>query len=126
MDMEQLKKMHGVWHAFQERFMNKDGSFKDSGYSLNCDIGDWVEGNKQWKDQLHLIRCDDQDYTGSFILLIVHENETNFHGTTLITLPQHGGKNSIMFLYPDHAKSLVDSLNKIKNINGDKLDGTED
>lgn len=84
-----------------------------NGYELMVEVEEWAKG---WPDDVQIVHCDDDIHTSSSLVLIEHKNRDNsdFHGTTIIFIPQNNGNPSVMFLYENHLKSLVDALTNIK------------
>jgi hypothetical protein len=116
------KDVHLVWHEFvnhfKEQVMFDDSQFpverwKLIGYDLMKAVEPWAKG---WPDDVQIVRCDDNIHTSSQLVIIQHRTRDNsvYHGTTIVFIPQNDGDPSVMFLYEHHLNSLADALSNIK------------
>jgi len=105
------KTIHTLFHRFHERFMTFDGDgymgsdFKFHGYDLMQKVEKFVRYNPSCA----LIHCDDNLHCGSYILLIPHELDKEYWGTTVVNIPQYGIP-TCLFLYPYHLEQMLVSL----------------
>jgi hypothetical protein len=130
---------HKVWDKF-ERFLNDNfgeelnetfdnhiiseeypngifGKFSNSsevlkrlvGYEALVKIEDFI---KKEVPEIKIVHCDDNDYTGSTILLIPHPN----HGITVMFIPQCSMVQNTFFLYENRYAKLMKELAKMKKV----------
>lgn len=127
------KNVHYVWHNFMKYMKRWYGSlytgwiwrkgrlkkgkrkyrqFESSqmvGYQAMCRVARYAKD----KDDIFVTRCDDSWHMGSDIVLISHECEDDFMGTTMILVPQNKRDINQVFLYPEHVKGLIKVLQEL-------------
>jgi len=74
-----------------------------------CKIEKYI---KSHCSEIRIIRCDDESYSGSILLLIPHPN----HGITVMFIPQCTSIQNQFFLYSGHFKQLLQNLSEMKEI----------
>ena len=133
------KNVHYIWHSFMD-YMKKwyynlvpgfsiktmkstkrkykcfDVS-KMVGYKAMCRIAKYAKN----KENIFITSCDDSWHMGSDIVLITHECEDRFMGTTMIFVPQCKTDINQVFLYPHHVDDLIKCLQEIKKRNETKV-----
>ena len=105
--------IHRVWHDFTKRFMtnNGPGSFKGKGWPLMKEVEKWA---KKFPNDVRIVSCDDNHFTGSSIVVIDHKSTVEWMGATCVVIPQCGGPPCEFFLYPHHANEMLAALRGIK------------
>jgi hypothetical protein len=105
-------RIHKLYHAFMKRFMDGTLTFKGQGYELSQRIERWAKHHPEVKQ----VRCDDSYHAGSDLFLIPHATDREYHGTTVVYVPQCTGEKPIeFFLYPvGHHEPLQRALADIK------------
>lgn len=99
----QTNKMHKLGHAVRKVIENNPGPLA---YEKPL-------STKQFKDVI-VVGVDDDYHASSDLLLIPHENDEQYWGTTVWYMPQCTGEAPIaFFLYEGHAKQLYTELGKI-------------
>ena len=103
--------IHGVWYKFVEKFMTPNGGFKYNGYDfMKC-----IERFVKKVPEIEILRCDDSAQASSYLVLIPHQTKAEFHGTTVVYIPQCTSEPpTSFFLYPNHTKNLIKKLQKIE------------
>lgn len=125
------KNVHTTWHNFcdymkkwyytkshgwkknltpSKRFYKSFESQKMVGYSAMCRIEKYAKD----KEDIFISSCDDGSFMTSDVVLITHEDEKKFMGTTLILVPQSKQDINQIFLYPCHLNSLIEKLTEIQ------------
>lgn len=101
--------IHRVWHDFAKRFMDNEGrTFKGAGHTFMARVNRWA---KKYPDDVVIVGCDDAYYASSDLVLIEHKTETDYHGITVVYMPQCTGESPIaFFLYPGHRDGLLSAL----------------
>lgn len=120
---QQIKEMtrrssaiHRVWHAFQRKFFEKANghTWKWTGYNLMCKIERWA---KKYPKDIFSAGIDDSHHAGSDIYFILHRDGKKNWGTTVIVITQCDGQPPCeYFMYPGHAKGIIDILKKINKM----------
>jgi len=131
MKYDEDTKIHHVWYAFcdhmkkwyygLEPFFKKDfteskGKFryfdtKDfSGYDAMCRAEKYASKHKE----IIVVGCDDAVFASSDIVLVPHEDNDGYWGTTVLFIPQCTTDKGQFFLYPNHLNNLLEVLQKIK------------
>lgn len=102
-----IKQIHSIWHSYlklQEK--NKD----KIGY-------DYIKIVEKWAKKypsVQIVTCDDSCHATSRLVLIPHEIEDEYWGTSVVYMPQCTEEKSIdFFLYPHHCSDLLKHLNDI-------------
>lgn len=132
--IEESYDIHELWHKFcdylQKYYYNmvkrttyKKGKFgqtkrkykhldisKVTGYDAMCRVGRFAEDNPN----IRIVGCDDSHHCGSDIVLIPHEDNKKYWGTTVLFIPQCTNEKNIFFLYPEHLDNLIEELKKIQ------------
>jgi len=127
--------IHRVWHDFsnkftmiirikgkptkigKKKFYPREERWRWTGYDLMVRVEKWA---KKYKNDVTIVRCDDNYHAGSKMVLIQHRKQHNaeYMGTSIVFIPQCTGENpSRIFLYPDHHDSLIKALKEIKRRN---------
>lgn len=122
MNAELLKTadVHKLYHKFIKHFQVETGKgfkWKYTGYELMKKVKRWAQNNPQVK----VIYCDDDIYCSSYLVFIPHQNNDpqsvdHYHGTTVIFISQTNDFPTVFFLYPHHARNVVDTLKEIKAV----------
>lgn len=120
MTPEQTEEMHRTWHSFQKEFKENGGWKYDDNDSLMDAICLWAD--KQDPINFSFVSCDDSYHTSSDLILIHHiwteEVTKHWWGTTVVFIAQCDGQPPAeFFLYPGHAKYLMNSLGKVMELN---------
>lgn len=134
MKIKKEENVHYVWHSFcnymkrwyydicsgwkikngkivpSKRKYKYFNSSKMVGYQAMCRVARYSKD----KDGIFITGCDDNSHMGSDIVLITHECEDNFMGTTMILMPQSKQEINQVFLYPEHVDGLIKILEEIK------------
>lgn len=119
MSKSQEDKIHALWHKFAKKFMDQNERFHLSGYELITE----VEKFTKRYPQIQTIRCDDRYFASSDLVLIPHENDTEYMGTTVVYIPQCAPDSpTTFFLYPNHVDYLLKGL-KVVQKNSKKKPG---
>jgi hypothetical protein len=101
--------IHKLFHKFLKEFAaDATGRFKWSGWELMQKICKFAERHPE----CILLPCDDNYHASSDTLLIPHEDEYEYWGTTAIIVPQNGEPVEI-FMYPDELKLWQQALVKL-------------
>lgn len=118
--------IHKVSHAFDRKFMKavkvgklikfcgkkiqpKKAVWRWKGYELMKRVEKYVKTHPE----ILVAGVDDDYFASSDLVLIPHnDEETNrYFGTSVLYVPQCTGEDPVrFFLYPDHARNLVDAL----------------
>ncbi len=106
LDAKRGAHIHTLFHRFQSKFWDESAhQYKLRGYKFMVAVEQFARHNLS----VVLCQCDDSAHTGSLIVLIPHETEDEYWGTTVVTIPQHD-EPSEMFLYPHHLKGVLSAL----------------
>lgn len=103
--IKQLDKTHSLYHKVVERLKNLEGEKA---------IEEAEKLEKKYEGHVQLVPCDDDAHASSGLLLVDHENDDHYWGTSVIYLPQVMGKRETFFLYPHHRNWLMNALKTIK------------
>lgn len=104
-------KLHTLWHSFTKRFYNKEGTaYLYRGF----DFMERVQRFAQRHEEIILIGCDDSNHTSSLIVLIPHQHEGEYWGTTVVCIPQTGGDPIDLFFYDHNVNDMLVALRAIK------------
>ena len=116
---QKTKEMHKVFHSFQKEFWDENRNWK-------LDTDDLIEAIERWAKKqepgnVDFCSCDDSYHMSSDLVMIHHiwtdqEKKKNWWGTTVILITQDGQAPAEFFLYPGHAKGLIDCLSKLYKI----------
>ena len=104
----QIRKLHRIYWAFKKKFVNDDGTFVYQGYDFSRKV---VKFAKKYPE-ITITSCDDSMHMSSDLVLIPHENDKEYCGTTVVYIPQ-AGEPAELFLYKHHTNDLVEVLSKI-------------
>jgi hypothetical protein len=110
--------VHKISHDFQKKFKKHDEStgrcgFKWKGWQLMEKVRKWA---KKYPSVM-IVRCDDDYFAGSDLVLIPHENDYSYMGTSVNYIPQCTGEEAItFFLYPHHRHGLAGALAVLKKL----------
>lgn len=109
------KDVHAVWHDFVRRFRpGDDRKWKDVGYSLMEKVRRWAS---KYPDDVRLSHVDDEFFSNSMFILVEHQAEAQYMGTSVVYIPQCTGENPIVFfLYPGDRKQLISELGVINRL----------
>ena len=77
------------------------------GYEAMTKIRNYAKKNPE----IRIVGCDDSVHASSMIVLIPHPTM----GITMMFIPQCTGVQNEMFLYPNHYKMLLDTLNEMRD-----------
>lgn len=113
MSTKRADSVHYVWHAFAEKFLNKDGTWKYTGYDFIGKVERWA---KYYPNDVIVSYSDDDSYMSSTVLYITHKTKTAYHGTTILPISQNGNVPVRTFLYPSHHNQMIDALLKIRKM----------
>lgn len=115
--------LFGEWQDIQlfpngKKFKHRDFNELEfnnriAGYEVLCKIEKYV---KRYCPEIKIVRCDDDSYSGSDILLIPHPT----HGITVLFIPQCTTIQNKFFLYQGHYNSLLKALKEMKYVYKDK------
>lgn len=127
-------KIHSKWHKFQ-KFLEKnfyspdivrEVEIKNFGVKTKHKIFDEVALSRRIvgheamtkirnyakkNPEIRIVGCDDSAFASSMIVLIPHPKM----GITMMFVPQCTGVQNEMFLYPNHYKMLLDTLNEMRD-----------
>jgi len=103
-------KIHVLYHRFAKLYIGENGELKVKGWALMKKARLFVRNHPECL----LTTCDDNLHCSSSILLIPHESETEFWGTTAVIIPQCG-EPTIVFFYP---RCMTDLLNAARMLSG--------
>lgn len=109
--------LHAVYHRVCKRLEGLDG-FEA--------IEEAEKLAKKYKAHVQLVGCDDDAHSSSSLLLVDHENEDHYMGTSVIYLPQCMGTRATFFLYPGDREELINALKIVrrKTLAREKTDGS--
>lgn len=137
--MENITKIHGTYHRFQNWLIKNYGSdlysewkkqkvkqpngryktFKYRQYN-EWELSKRLSGYeviskiekyiKRNSREIKIVHCDDTYYAGSIILLIPHPT----HGITVMFIPQLTSIQNEFFLYGNHYEELLEKLKELK------------
>jgi len=125
--------IHRVWFDFERRFFKfKEVSFKAAdpnkpgrkktyksrvqdgwkldGWKLIQAIERWA---KKRPDDVCSAVVDDSSYSGSRLFFVAHRNGRDYHGTTVVYVPQDGYGAGHFFMYPSHRQGVADALREV-------------
>lgn len=102
-------KIHHIWHRFVKRFKPDGINWGKKGHDLMCAVERWARKYPSIK----LVACDDYCHAGARLVLIPHEKNDEYWGTTVIFLQQFGDPAEF-FLYPWHHESLLKEMMQIQ------------
>jgi hypothetical protein len=102
---KQLNKTHAVCHKVCKRL---DGL---GGYEA---IEEAEKLAKKYKGRVQYVGCDDDAHASSALLLVDHENDKAYMGTSVIYLPQCRGTKATFFLYPNDRDALATALEIVR------------
>lgn len=112
--------IHGIWHDFVYNFLDcKEGwdpytiKWKWTGHRLMKRIQKWA---RKYPDDVVISVCDDAIYTTSYQVLVAHRTVSDWHGMSIVSVPQLTGKPCIMFMYPRNARDLAAGMEKLQSI----------
>lgn len=106
--------VHAVWHDFERRFINRDGTYRLKGWGMMRAAERW---GGRFPDDVRIVRVDDSCFSSSILILIEHKTKDRYMGTSMVVVPQCSGEPPVqMFLYPNHCQGLVAALNEIGTV----------
>lgn len=108
-DWKAAGRLHTLWHKFCHKFGGPD-EWKKEGYDLSNSVTEWAIKRHP---EILVTRCDDTYFSSSDIVLIPHQNESEFMGTTFLYIPQNSGTPATGFLYPNHIVGLIEALKRM-------------
>ena len=97
--------LHKIAHEYSRKFE------KYVGYELMKRVRSWAVKHPSVK----LVVVDDSFFTSSLLVLIPHENEYDYMGTTVVFIPQNGVPVEF-FLYERHLQNLQLALKAISKL----------
>jgi len=66
------------------------------------------------RDHVRIVPVDDDVFATSVLVLVDHRNDQEYMGTSVLFIPQCGGSSARFFLYPNHRRALLRSLQDIE------------
>ena len=111
--------IHAVYHEFSEILEILQDKHN---YSI-IEMAD--EFTEVYHEDTQLVPVDDEAHCGSSLVLIDHENDREYWGTTVVYLPQCSGVRAEFFLYPHHRRALIKALQVIEEKQQMHEDGEE-
>lgn len=106
------KNVHRVWHGMPlpEEYHNERG--QDKKIEMAGTISNYAEKHPE---EVICLGCDDTAHASSDLILVTHEADEKFMGTTVLMFPQCDGRPPAeFFLYPGHLDALLEALQAIK------------
>lgn len=101
---------HYVWHKFSKEFYAEKLGWERDRLLDNAEK--WA---RKYPEHIRVVHVDDSMYSSSILILIEHKTKEEYHGTTVMFVPQCGGEApAVMFLYPEHCLHLMAALKEIK------------
>lgn len=95
--------IHTLYHDYVDNVLNS----KAIGYELMVKSEKWAARHPE----VQIVRCDDAVHAGSSMVLIPHQSEFQYHGVSVVYIPQCTGEKPVQFfLYPDHRYALTTAL----------------
>lgn len=107
--------VHYVWHRMP---IHKAKNFeKECDQNKKIKMGDKIEKfSKKYPKEVFCLGCDDSYYASSDLILVTHEAKKQWHGVSVLMIPQCDGRPPAeFFLYPHHLDDLYSALGKIRN-----------
>lgn len=114
-DADDTLRLHAIYHEFVKKFTSEPtadspSKWKYVGYDLMVKAEKWAEKHPT----VQVVSVDDDYHAGAELILIPHQNDKTYFGTTVIYIPQCTGENPIkFFLYPGHRIGLANALSKV-------------
>lgn len=88
--------VHFIWHDFMREFIHpKKDKFRWKGHELMERVREWAKEHPS----VRIGTCDDDYHMSSSLVVIPHEEEHSYFGTSIIFIPQNGRTPSRIFLY---------------------------
>jgi len=106
-EIEMLRELeiHRIYHQFQKRVL------KYAGYEAMRAAERFAKSHPS----VAIVRCDDDFHASSSLVLIPHEDEKEYFGTSVAFIPQcTGEKTIIFFLYDCHLDGLLTALRLVR------------
>ncbi len=106
--LRKAETVHRTWTAFAARFIDpRTGRFRAKGSDLIAQI----ELYARRRTEITALPCDDDHHAGSILVLIRHRSRDDYHGVTVLFVPQCTGEEPVrMFLYPCDARPLLEAM----------------
>jgi hypothetical protein len=103
---------HRVWGRFCYLFLvDHPGKAPRRGYVLMRAVSRWA---MRYQNDVRIVRCEDDSFRGSYIVLIEHRTAQSYMGTSVVFIQQGGSEPQVMFLYPRAADDLIRELQSIR------------
>ena len=108
-----INSIHKVYHRFLKLFKNdKDDTWRYYGYEFMTRVERWA---KYYPDDVHIVKCDDEGHSTSYIVLIEHKSDKSWFGITLVNIPQNFGLPVSMFFYDHSTDDMIRILKSIRS-----------
>ena len=103
--LKQCDKLHTVYHTVYKRLDGLDGfdAIEEAEKIAN-----------KYKGHVQYVGCDDDVHASSALLLVDHESNDKYMGTSVIYLPQCEGTRATFFLYPGDRDELMTALEVVR------------
>jgi hypothetical protein len=108
------KSVHHVWFKLQKELGPdwEKTTDQDSKYQLMRICEKFA---RKHPTDVYVSSCDDSVYAGSRLVYIVHESVDNWHGITVLMIPQCDGRPPAQFfLYESHLDCLIKKLTRLQ------------
>jgi hypothetical protein len=92
-----------AWNVFCKEVMEPDVD----GYT-RMNLAEDVRN--KYPDWISIASCDDHLFSHSYLVLIRHGSDENYMGMTAVYIPQNGEDAMHFFLYPSHARSVINAI----------------
>lgn len=108
--------IHALWHQLAKRFKKTPKEWKMQGW----DLIEALEEYTAKRPQIRTVRVDDSHFSNSDLLLIPHSYDSKklgcaYMGTTALFIAQCAGDAPVeFFLYPNHLRHLIETLQGIE------------
>ena len=107
-----INSIHKVYHRFLKIFKNEMDGWKYYGDEFMTRVERWA---KYYPDDVHIVKCDDEGHSTSYIILIEHKSDKSWFGITLVNIPQNFGSPVSMFFYDHSTDDMIRILKSIRN-----------
>ena len=103
--LKQCDKLHSVYHKVCKRLEGLEGfEAMEEAERLA----------KKYRGHVQYVGCDDDVHSNSDLLLVDHEDDDHYMGTSVIYLPQCKGTRATFFLYPGDREELIRALEIVR------------
>ena len=108
-----INSIHKVYHRFLKLFKNdKDDTWRYYGYEFMTRVERWA---KYYPNDVHIVKCDDEGHSTSYIVLVEHKSDKSWFGITLVNIPQNFGSPVSMFFYDHSTDDMISVLKSIRS-----------